>query len=166
MEPEVTIRAATQDDADAAATVLRRSITELCGADHHGDAETLEDWLANKTPEHFRRWVARAGQHTVLAERNGAVCGVGMLSPDGEIRLCYVHPDHVGCGVGRALVCAIEAEASARGLTRLHLDATATATAFYEAMGFRRFGQSTVGFGVTRTNPYEKRLAPKSESAG
>lgn len=160
MELDVTIRVATEQDADVAVTVLRRSITELCAADHRGDPATLEDWLANKTPERFRGWLVRAGQFTVVAERDGVVCGVGMLSPDGELRLCYVHPDHVGRGVGRALVAAIETEAKAKGLTRLHLDATETATAFYEAMGFQRFGPSTAGFGVTYTNPYEKDLVP------
>lgn len=52
------IRRATPEDAEAACQVLRRSITELCIADHQGDAQSLAAWLANKTPENVRRWTA------------------------------------------------------------------------------------------------------------
>ena len=44
------VRKAEPRDAEAAAVVLRRSITELCTLDHDGDADTLAKWLANKTP--------------------------------------------------------------------------------------------------------------------
>jgi hypothetical protein len=39
------VRAAQVEDADAAIDVVRRSITDLCGLDHHGDASTLAMWL-------------------------------------------------------------------------------------------------------------------------
>ncbi len=155
----LTVRVAAQRDADAAVDVIRASITELCTADHQGDAATLEQWLANKTAARFQAWIARPGQYTVVVERDGILCGVGMLGGEGVIHLCYVHPDHTRHGVGRALVEAMETEARARGLVRLRLDATDTAMRFYEAMGFRRCGPSRAGFGVTRANPCEKWLA-------
>jgi hypothetical protein len=37
----VAVRKAEPRDAEAAAAVLGRSITELCTLDHHGDADTL-----------------------------------------------------------------------------------------------------------------------------
>lgn len=151
----LTVRVATDRDAEAAVEVLRRSITELCFADHQGDAATLEGWLANKTPRHFRNWLSREGQYTVIAARDSTVCGVGMLAADGGVRLCYVHPEHTRLGVGRALVMALETEAKARGLTRLHLDSTLSAQAFYEALGFHRAVEST-----DRSNPYDKLLVP------
>jgi quinol monooxygenase YgiN len=43
--PITEIRAARPEDAPAACDVLRRSITELCGADHHDDPEILRRWL-------------------------------------------------------------------------------------------------------------------------
>jgi len=153
------VRAATGHDAQAAVEVIRRSISELCTADHRGDPATLEEWLANKTAARFRGWLARSGQYTVVVERDGTLCGVGMMGPDGSVRLCYVHPDHTRCGVGRALVDAMQSEARARGMDRLHLDATLSAMAFYEAMGFRRVGSPHVWLGVVRSQPYEKRLS-------
>jgi len=45
------IRDARVVDAPAARQVLRRSIIELCVADHRNDPAILTKWLANKTPE-------------------------------------------------------------------------------------------------------------------
>jgi hypothetical protein len=44
------IRDAVPEDAPAACEAMRRSISELCSTDHHGDAVILARWLANKTP--------------------------------------------------------------------------------------------------------------------
>jgi hypothetical protein len=46
-------RRAVLSDADAACEVVRRSIVDLCQADHHGDSDILAKWLANKTPANF-----------------------------------------------------------------------------------------------------------------
>jgi len=153
-----TVRVAVPADAEAAVDVLRRSITVLCTADHGDDPDTLEEWLENKTVTNFLAWMERPGQYTVVAELDGTLCGVGLLGSDGEVRLCYVHPQYVRRGVGRALLDAMEAEARERGQARLRLDATDTAIRFYEAMGFYRFGPPECGFGVTRCHPYEKLL--------
>jgi hypothetical protein len=45
------IRAAVPEDALAACEVMRRSISELCEADHRNDPVILGRWLANKAPE-------------------------------------------------------------------------------------------------------------------
>ena len=158
----VTTRPATDADVDAAVDVLRRSITELCRADHRDDPESLARWLANKTPARLRDWLAKPTLHTIVAEREGSVCGVGMLGADGTLHLCYVHPDHIRCGVGRQLVAALERHARDAGLERVTLDATITAVEFYEALGYRSEGPSTAGFGVARCRAYAKRLAPDS----
>jgi hypothetical protein len=50
-DPRMHIRDAVADDAPAACQVLRRSIVELCAADHGDDPAILAQWLANKTPE-------------------------------------------------------------------------------------------------------------------
>lgn len=165
MDVGLTVRVAIEDDAQTAIEVIRRSISELCTADHHGDPEALAQWLANKTAAHFRTWLASPGQYTVVAERDGTLCGVGMLGADGEVRLCYVHPEHARGGVGRALVVAMEDRARARGLVRLHLDATLSAISFYEAMGFQRAGSSSAGLDATGTNPYDKQIDHRVDEA-
>src|ERR1700734_4557945 len=51
IETGMDVREARFEDADEACLVMRRSIAELCGADHHGDPPLLAAWLANKTPK-------------------------------------------------------------------------------------------------------------------
>jgi GNAT superfamily N-acetyltransferase len=70
--------------------VIRRSISELCEADHRNDPEILRRWLANKTPEIGGSWIIKPGNSVV--------------SPDARFR-----------GVSRAILTALEARARANG---------------------------------------------------
>jgi hypothetical protein len=65
--PGMEIRDATVEDAAPACEVLRRSITQLCVADHANDPAILMPWLANKTPEIVASWIARPGMRTYSA---------------------------------------------------------------------------------------------------
>jgi hypothetical protein len=49
------IRQAENEPACAACSVIRRSITELCHADHGGDEAFLGKWLSNKSVENVAR---------------------------------------------------------------------------------------------------------------
>src|ERR1700680_3966189 len=51
------IRDAVPEDAAAACQAMRRSIAELCAADHRNDPVILERWLSNRTPEIFKSWI-------------------------------------------------------------------------------------------------------------
>ena len=158
------IRRAAAADADAACQVLRRSIAELCAADHRADAGTLAAWLANKTPESVRRWTTN--QHLFVAAEDGAILGVAALSPTGEITLNYVSPDARFRGVSKALVARLEEEARTLGLETLTLSSTATARRFYAACGYAEAGPPVPGFGITRGFPMAKRISPPASSAG
>ena len=64
----IAVRQAEPRDAQAAADVLRRSITELCALDHRGDADTLGRWLANKTRQNFLSWLGSDDNFCVVAK--------------------------------------------------------------------------------------------------
>ncbi|HWD14598.1 hypothetical protein P8H26_02555 [Pseudochrobactrum sp. sp1633] len=83
------IRAATAEEAEIC-TVLRRSITELCGTDHKNDPQILSQWLANKTEDNLRAWIARDGQVYLVAEIDGWIAGVAAVSSTDGILLNYV----------------------------------------------------------------------------
>lgn len=140
------IRDAVPDDATAAAQVLRRSITELCTADHAGLAERLEPWLRNKTPENVAAWIAARGTRIVVAEDAGAILGVGGATARGEILLNYVSPDARFRGVSKAVLDALEAGLAAGGVDIFRLSSTATARQFYLGRGYLETGRSA-GFG-------------------
>jgi GNAT superfamily N-acetyltransferase len=156
-DARMEIRRATDEDAERAAAVLRRSIAELCHADHTGDAHTISLWIANKTPENVRRWTAN--QHLFVAAEGDAVLGVASLSRAGEITLNYVSPDARFRGVSKALVARLEEEAAKLGLATLTLTSSATARRFYAACGYTDAGAPVSGFGITQGFPMKKKIA-------
>ena|SRR5579871_4243767 len=133
---------------------MRRPPAQRCGArswsaeDHGSDPAILQRWLANKTPETFRRWLGQRGQSYLLAEEDGAVLAVGGVEDGGEILLNYVSPDARFRGVSRAMLRALEARAAARGAIRCTLASTVTARRFYLEAGYVEDGGASGAFGM------------------
>ncbi len=154
----ILTRAARADDAAEAIALLRRSIVELCVADHRNDEATLQARLHNKTVDRFARWLADADTKVIVAEHTDAIRGVGSIHRSGEIRLCYVLPGFQAMGIGRALLTLLEQQACAWGLEHVHLDSSTGARAFYERSGYRATGAAEPGHGITFRYPYGKTL--------
>jgi GNAT superfamily N-acetyltransferase len=130
------IRDARIEDTEAACLVMRRSIAELCEADHKNDSAILELWLGNKTPEIFAAWIKQPGNSLLVAAQDNNILAVGSVTDTGEITLNYVSPDVRFRGVSRALLQALEARALERGNTRCTLTSTETALRFYTSNGY------------------------------
>lgn len=144
----IHIRIAAQDDAAAVCTVLRRSIAECCVQDHQHRPEILAAWLGNKTPDNVARWFASPCNFALVAERAGALVGVALLTQAGKLALCYVLPEALHTGAGKALLAGIEAQARNWNIGVLQLHSTATARAFYERHGFIHAGKEKSCYGV------------------
>ena len=140
------IRDAAVEDAAAVCEVLRRSITELCVSDHHGDTAVLAAWLSNKNPEAFRSWLAHQGNSVLVAVEQTVVLGVGAVTDAGEIILNYVSPDARFRGVSCTLLRALEARAVKRGNLRCTLTSTETARRFYRENGYIEDGSQDCKF--------------------
>lgn len=130
------IRAAHAEDAMEISALLRRSIVELCQADHHDQPKLLADWLQNKTPENVARWIAHRKSCLLVALAGDGIAAVGGITMEGEIILNYVLPEARFQGHGKALLRALEQWAVGKGLTRCALNSTATAHRFYRAAGY------------------------------
>jgi GNAT superfamily N-acetyltransferase len=154
------IRNAVTSDSPAASAVLRRSISELCVADHGGDPAILARWLINKTPESVASWIA-SGNHLLLAVERDIILGVGSVTNAGEITLNYVSPDARFRGVSRALLGALEALALELGNKRCTLSSTETARRFYHSNGYVEDGPPVGTFGMQSGYPMSKPLAAK-----
>lgn len=152
----ILVRDARVEDADAGSTVLRRSIIELRVADHRNDPALLDQWLRNKTPEHFRAWLARPDHALLVALREGDVVGVGSVSDTGYIGLNYVSPAARLAGVSAAMLVALEQRAIANGANRCHLTSTTTARRFYLARGYQEGDAPPEQIGVLRGYPMSK----------
>jgi N-acetylglutamate synthase-like GNAT family acetyltransferase len=131
---------ATIADAPAACDVLRRSITELCYADHGGDPAVLGKWLSNKTVENVSRWIA--DNHFFVAEDDGRLLGCAAMDGAGRITLNYVAPDARFRGVSKALVGVLEEAARNLGIEECRLESTQTALRFYRALGYVHSNES------------------------
>lgn len=149
------IRTAYPGDAAAACETIRRSIIELCVADHADDPTILAAWLANKTPADVRAWIANPDNIILVATEGDIVLGVGAVTHGGEILLNYVSPDARFTGISKALLRELGAKTAALGNGVSTLTSTLTARAFYDSGGYRTdetIGvQSRTGTGVRMT---------------
>jgi GNAT superfamily N-acetyltransferase len=156
------IRKARSDEAAVICDVLRRSIAELCGTDHHDDPAILRSWLVNKTPKIVEGWIAEPDNSLLVAVEGETVLAVGAVRTDGEITLNYVSPDARFKGVSRALLAQLEVTAREQGNDVCHLISTETAHRFYLSCGYEDRGVPQGKFGTTSSYPMLKRLAGES----
>ena len=153
-----TFRPAILGEAEEACAAIRRSIIELCGADHDGNPAILDRWLANKTPDQVARWVA-SNPGGVFAGTGGAgIGGVGMVMPDGKIALNYVAPWARFSGVSKGLLGAMERCAAGWGFASCHLTSTITAHGFYRACGYQDAGEPVPSFGGKLAFPMRRAI--------
>lgn len=151
------IRDAVSEDAPAACQIMRRSIAELCAADHNNDPAVLRRWLSNKTPEIFGTWIKPENSLLVIVEDDN-ILAVGCVTDAGEITLNYVSPDVRFRGISSALLAALERRAMERGNTRCTLESTETARRFYLARGYSENGPAGGKFGAAGGIPMTKHL--------
>ncbi len=125
--------------AEAACTVIRQSITYCCSLDHGHDPAVLTAWLANKTPENLAVWISASGTAAWGAYRGDTMVGFALLVR-ATLALCYVVPEALHQGVGRALLQHVEVHARKAGLAILDLESTRTAEHFYRRHGYVQHG--------------------------
>src|SRR4051812_35739357 len=143
------IHCARNEDAIPAADVVRRSITELCGEEYREDAQVLARWLANKTPEDFRRWIGSTDRLVCVAVgTDGRLAAVGMVAWRGEILLNYVAPEARFLGVSKALMAHMEDHLRVRGAEIVTLHSTHIARGFYLSLCYEEVGRMVSRFGT------------------
>ena len=144
----IEIRQATPDDATATCALLRRSIEQGCVTDHAQRPEVLHAWLGNKTTQNVLTWFASPSNYAVVAEHEGQVVGVALLTQAGKLALCYVQPDTLRSGIGSALLGAVEAQARTWNISKLHMHSPASASAFFERHGYINAGMDKACYGL------------------
>jgi len=144
----IAIRKAAPTDAPAACALLRRSISESCAPDHGHRPEILDNWMANKTPQTVAGWFSASSNYALVAERDGELVGLGLLTQAGKVALCYVLPEAMRSGVGRALLDGLEQQARAWSIGKLHLHSPGSSSAFFERHGYTNAGKEKACFGL------------------
>ena len=144
----IDIRIAAPADAASACALLRRSIELGCEADHRDQPGLLDTWLGNKTPENVAAWFAAPTNYAIVAEQDGKLLGLALLTQSGKVPLCYVEPDALRIGVGRALLAALETQARTWNIRKLHLHSPHSAAQFFERHGYTNAGLEKSCFGM------------------
>lgn len=144
----IDIRQAVPSDAAAACELLRRSIAEGCAQDHLGKPDVLEAWLGNKTPANVATWFSTPSNYALVAERDGELLGLALLTQAGKLALCYVMPGLLHSGIGSAMVRAVEAQARCWNIGKLHMHSPASSSGFFERLGYVNAGKDKACFGM------------------
>jgi hypothetical protein len=151
-------RPARADEAAAACTVLRRSIEDLCKADHSDDPASLGPWLANKTPAHVSAWIEANPTGFLVGVGPDGIVGVGSVTAMGDILLNYVAPWARFRGVSKGLLHAMEDHAAGLGATACTLTSTTTAHGFYLRYGYADIGPSVSSYGGMLAVPMRRQI--------
>ncbi len=156
----IRIRQATPSDAKILSDILITSIRQLCIGDHKNDADLVDRWIANKSPDNIKKMIANPNTVFLVAELNGKPAGVGCYSHDGEILLNYVSPDYRFKGVSRAILDYIISALTDLGLRKATLTSTTTAHKFYSDAGWKDAGEPELYFGLPGY-PMEREIGNK-----
>ena len=136
-----SVRQAHENDAGQACQVLRLSIIQCCISDHHNDDLLMEKWLKNKTVPNLKMWINSESAYSIVAEsetQSGTeILGFSMMDEKGNITLCYLLKDALYCGIGKAMLNAMEARAKILCLEKLRLNSTNSGLPFYTRNGFK-----------------------------
>jgi putative acetyltransferase len=139
--PKAGLRPYLPDDAPLLVEIFRNSIQELTAEDY-SEAQQ-EAWASAADDE--EKFAGRLGkQLTLVGTLNGSVIGFISLEGAEHIDMLYVHPAAAGQGIGTMLYEAVEKLATARGATKLTVEASDSANDFFEKRGFVAQKRNTV----------------------
>jgi putative acetyltransferase len=132
----LTIRRATADDAQRRDRIHYSAVHGLAAGFY--SREQLAGWARRgyrNSREALGNQLAK-GDLILIAMVGNRRGGFAELSGD-YVRAVYVSRKYARCGVGAALLAAVECEAAARGVEELRLESSVNAVGFYLARGYR-----------------------------
>ena len=132
------IRRLKEEDAQAVSGLIITTIRISNVGDY--PTELMEELVKTQTPEHV---LERASwTHFYVAEESGEIIGCGAIGPywgredESSLFSIFVHPDHQGKGIGRAIVETLEQDEFALRAKRIEIPASITGLPFYRKLGY------------------------------
>jgi putative acetyltransferase len=161
--PKLALCPYLPDDAVVLVEIFRASVMDLTGEDYTEAQQ--QAWTGTADDE--ANFAKRLGnQLTLVASLEGSPAGFASLAPGGKIDMLYVHPAAVGQGAATTLIDALEKLAGARNTDKLIVDASDTASGFFQKRGYVAQQRNTVSVGdewLANTTMH-KQLAAKPEA--
>jgi len=122
------------DDLPALAQLYRDTIHAVARKDY--TQVQVDAWAPEQID--LGRWREKLSNEEVLvAEEAGSIVGFCSWDQTGYLDFLYLHRGHQRQGVATALYTAAEQALRAKGLTRLHTQASVTAQPFFVRQGYR-----------------------------
>ncbi len=126
------IRKSTLADAAALARLTRATIRTINAKDH--PERIIEAWSGGNTASAYRKMLKERIQF--VATEKGQIIGFADLLPNGELTSLYIHPKHIGKGIGKKLLVFIEDVAKKMGMQTLRCQSSENAKNFYLKHGY------------------------------
>ena len=142
--PQLGLRPMLPTDVPLLAEIFRAAIEELAAEDY---SEPQQEAWASTADDEEEFGAKLAGALTLVATFGGAAVGFASLADNARIDMLYVHPAAAGQGAAALLCDALEKLAAARGAKELTVDASDTASGFFEKRGFSAKTRNTVTIG-------------------
>ena len=141
VHPKTGLRPYLPSDAALLADIFRASIEELTGDDYTQEQQQAWAAAADDLTEFAERLASRL---SLVATLEGSPVGFAALEGADKIDMLYVHPAVTGQGVGAMLIDALERLAAARGAAKLVVQASDSASGFFQHRGFLAQTRNTV----------------------
>jgi putative acetyltransferase len=155
--PVTRLRRMRPDEADALAAIFFDAVR--VGAAAFYDERQRAAWAP--TPPEPAAWATRLAAATVCVavDDDDAAIGFITVDDDGYVDLAFVAPAAAGRGVGTVMTRWVESWARARGLSRLHTQASLGAQPMFRACGWTVLKtQQVKRDGVTLENAVMEKL--------
>jgi putative acetyltransferase len=162
--PKLALRPYLPADALMLAEIFRSSIEQLTGEDY---SEAQQQAWASAADDEQAFGARLAADLTLIATLDGSPVGFASLKGPDQIEMLYVHPAMARQGVGSMLVDALEKLATSRGTKRMTVDASDTASGFFDKRGYVPQQRNTVTCGdewLTNTTMEKRFTAKPSDS--
>jgi putative acetyltransferase len=131
--PKTALRPYLPADVPFLGDIFRASIEELTGDDYSQGQQQAWAAIADDLTKFAERLAARL---TIVATLEGSPVGFAALEGTDKIDMLYVHPAVTGRGVAAMLIDALEKLAAARGAAKLVVQASDTASGFFQHRGY------------------------------
>ena len=158
------VRKAKIDEAQAIIDLHADTIRRVNSKDY--TPTQIESWIGKPNLEFYKSAI-RDGEFYVYVTENGSILGEGHLNKNAIFGL-YVSADHLGKGIGSAILERMEDDAVNAGFTELRTTSTITALGFWRSKGYEelehiKFGKAELHAVKMRKNIRKTSQARRSE---
>ncbi len=139
--PKPALRPLLAADVAVLAAIFVAAVEELTGDDY---SESQQEAWADAADDQEAFGERLGLQLTLVATLQNSPVGFASLKGADRIDMLYVHPGAAGQGIGSMLCDALERLAGGRGATKLTVDASDNAEAFFAKRGYVASQRNTV----------------------